>query len=539
MKKINPTTTKEWNNLKKDYCSIKNKRLIDFFNEAKKVNRFNEFSLKSNDLFLDFSKNHITGKILNNLIKLAESCELNDAIDKMFAGYKINETENRRVLHTFLRNPKKNNFIIDNKDISKDVNSLFKKIKIFSESIIDGQWRGFTNKKITDIVNIGIGGSYLGPSVVLDSLNFYKTNLNIHFISNIDAANFIKISKNLNPETTLFIISSKTFETDETIVNAKTAKNWIINFFKNKNSISKHFIAISANKKLAETFGINKHNIFEFWDWVGGRYSMWGAIGLTISLGIGFENFVLFLQGAHKIDLHFKNSNFNQNIPVILGLIGIWYINFFNYNNHIIAPYDHYLRNIPNYIQQLDMESNGKYTDRNGNIITTYKTGPIVFGGEGTDIQHSFFQSMHQGTNNFTIDFISSLTSLHGLKNHHDKLFCNFVAQSQALAFGDGQNNTTISRNKFTFIVGNRPNNSIVFNKLTPFVLGQIMSMYEHKIFVQGVIWNIFSFDQWGVQLGKKISTNIYKKLQNNIEFQNCYDVSTNGLINMYKNTIV
>lgn len=540
LKNISPNTTNEWRILLNHFNYIKKYTLTDFFISDK--NRFSKFNVKHDNIILDFSKNHILDHTIDLLVNLAKACDLQEAINKMFIGNKINCTENRGVLHVLLRSQVDSSFIYNGKNIYRDIKKLLFKMESFTDAILNNSWLGCTNKNITDIVNIGIGGSHIGPRMVVEALKYYKTNLNIHFVSNIDYANIHETLNILNPEQTLFIISSKTFTTEETLTNAKTAKDWFIKHVGNEKYVDKHFIAITAYKENAYNFGI-KNNIFQFWDWVGGRFSIWGAIGLTISLAIGFKNFTNFLNGAYNMDHHFKNSEFKKNIPVLLALINIWYINFFRISNHIILPYNYNLRYLPNYLQQLDMESNGKYINRDG-LHVNYKTGPIVFGESGTDAQHSFYQSLHQGTNLFTSDFIIGLNSLYHEDSHHIKLFANFIAQTQALAFGqdfkdvikdnieiDSVLNDEISHKK---CLGNRSSNVIIFNELTPYVLGNIIAMYEHKIFVEGVIWNIFSFDQWGVELGKNISKNIYQLLLKKSISNNNYDASTEALINIF-----
>lgn len=530
LKNINPIKTKIWESLTKHYKCIKNKSLKDLFKNDEK--RFDKFSIHWNDLFIDYSKNHINNDTKNLLIKLANYCFLPDAIKKMFSGDMINITEKRKVLHTALRDE---NFYIDKYNVSNTVKYVLNKMKIISNNIINGNWKGYTNEKITDIVNIGIGGSHLGPMMITNALKNYKNNLNIHFVSNIDSTNIFNILKKISPKKTLFIISSKSFDTEETIMNANTARKWFLEDAISKKNISKHFIALSSNINKVKDFGINEKNIFPLWSWVGGRFSIWSSIGLTICLSIGYSNFKSFLKGAHKMDEHFKNTPLNNNIPVLLGLIGIWYINFFGLNNHIILSYDEYLCDIYKYLQQLDMESNGKNIDRNGNFIS-YSTSPIIWGGVGTNVQHSFFQLLHQGTIKFSCDFIVGLKSLNNNYDHHSRLFSNFLAQSRALAFGneiDNNINPNNFKKIFKYIKGNNPSNSILFKKLTPSLLGSLISMYEHKIFVQGVIWNIFSFDQWGVEFGKKLSKKILLEITNkNINLN--YDSSTNGLINLY-----
>lgn len=517
---------------------IKNKHLKDLFIEEK--DRFNKFSINYENILLDYSKNHINNDIINSLIKLAESCKLSNAIKEMFSGVQINKTEKRSVLHTAMRNFSNNPIYIHKKNIMPDIKNILLKMKNFSKEILSGKWRGYTNKKITDIVNIGIGGSDLGPIMVTEALKHYKTALNIHFVSNIDASSLIDILKIINPEKTLFIIASKTFSTQETVTNAITAKTWFLKYAADKKHINKHFVAVSVNNIEVQKFGISNNNTFYFWDWIGGRYSLWGPIGLSICLYIGFNNFEKILQGAHKMDIHFKNTPFNKNIPVILALLSIWYINFFDINNHVIIPYEQYLHRFIDYIQQVDMESNGKNIDKNGCKIK-YSTGPIIWGGIGTNSQHSFFQSLHQGTSKSMCDFIITAQPIYNIKNHHEKLFANFLAQSYALAFGNNlftnkinyEDNSLIN---FKKIEGNNPVNLIILKNLTPFTLGNLISMYEHKIFVQGIIWNIYSFDQWGVEFGKKLANNILVDMKNNKIDKDKYDNSTINLIKNYKN---
>lgn len=464
----------------------------------------------------------------------------------MFSGDFINETENRAVLHIALRNRDNQPIYVNREDVMPAINSVLRQMKIFTNRVVSGEWKGYSNKEITDIVNIGIGGSDLGPVMVSEALKKYKTRLNVHFVSNVDATHIAETIKNLNPETTLFIIASKTFTTQETMSNAMTARKWFLENGGSKEAVSKHFAAISTNSSEVQKFGIDPENMFEFWDWVGGRYSLWSSIGLSICLAVGFDNFEQLLQGAYEMDQHFKNEEFHQNIPVILALIGIWYNNFFEAETLAILPYEQYLHRFPAYLQQGDMESNGKSVDRNGEIIR-YQTGPVIWGEPGTNGQHAFYQLIHQGSKLIPSDFIAGANSLNPIDNHHEKLLSNFFAQTEALAFGktesevidqliqQGKTDEEIEFLKsFKVFEGNIPTNSILYKKLTPKVLGSLIAMYEHKIFVQGVIWNIFSFDQWGVELGKELANKILPELENNKEIQS-HDSSTNGLINAYK----
>lgn len=514
------------------YETINKKHLKELFIEDK--NRFQKFTINYENIFLDYSKNKINDKILYLLIKLAKSCHLDTAIEEMFIGKPINRTENRSVLHTAMRNFSNEPILINNQNIMPDIKKIFLKMKDFSTKILSGAWRGYTNKRITDIVNIGIGGSDLGPMMVTEALKHYKKQLNIHFVSNIDASSIIEVLKIINSETTLFIIASKTFSTQETITNAITAKNWFLKYAKDKQYINKHFIAISVNHIEVIKFGINNDNTFSFWDWIGGRYSLWGPIGLSICLYIGFENFEQLLQGAYQMDIHFRNTPFNKNIPVILALLSIWYINFFDINNHLIIPYEQYLHKFTEYIQQVDMESNGKNIDQHGTKIQ-YNTGPIIWGGLGTNSQHSFYQALHQGTFKSMCDFIISAQPIYHIQDHHKKLFANYLAQSCTLAFGHQNFTTDNCLNKFKIIKGDHPINLIILKNITPRSLGNLIAMYEHKIFVQGIIWNIFSFDQWGVEFGKKLADSILLDIQHNIIDQTKYDDSTINLIKNYK----
>lgn len=541
---INPTETAAWKKLNKHFEEIKNQGLRDLFQNDQ--HRFENFHLKFEEILLDYSKNRIDAETMDLLVELAEECELKDAIEKQFSGDAINETENRSVLHTALRNRDNRPIYIDGKDVMPDVNAVLEQMKAFSRKVISGEWKGFSGKEITDIVNIGIGGSDLGPVMVIEGLKHYKTRLNLHFVSNVDGTHIAETLKELNPETTLFIIASKTFTTQETMTNAHSAREWFLNSKASETDIAKHFVALSTNQAEVEKFGIDAANMFQFWDWVGGRYSLWSAIGLSICLGVGYENFVELLEGAFAIDNHFRNEDFNENMPVVLALLGIWYNNFFGAESVAILPYEQYLSRFAAYFQQGDMESNGKYVDRSGNPVN-YQTGPIIWGEPGTNGQHAFYQLIHQGTKLIPCDFMAAANSLNPIGDHHDKLMSNFFAQTEALAFGkteeevvselktQGKSTPEIEFLKpFKIFEGNRPTNSILYKELNPKTLGSLIAMYEQKIFVQGVIWNIFSFDQWGVELGKQLANKILPELNSDVEITS-HDSSTNGLMNAYK----
>jgi glucose-6-phosphate isomerase len=541
----NPTKTKGWKNLIEHFKKMKNIHMRTLFDED--TERFKKFSIRFDDIFVDYSKNIITEETVKLLVGLAHKIGLRDAIEKMFTGDKINETENRAVLHTALRNRGNSPVYVDGKDIMPDVNATLKKMEEFSNKIISGKWKGFTYKKITDVVNIGIGGSDLGPVMVTECLKPYaKEGLSVHFVSNVDGTHIVENLKRLNPETTLFMIASKTFTTQETMTNAFSARDWFLQYAKEKKHISKHFVAISTNKEKVEEFGIDKNNIFVFWEWVGGRYSLWSAIGLSVACYIGFENFTELLQGAFEMDKHFRDAPFEKNIPVILGLIGIWYNNFFGAQTEVILPYDQYMHRFPAYFQQGNMESNGKSVDRNGKKVN-YQTGPIIWGEPGTNGQHAFYQLIHQGTKLIPADFLAPAISHNPIGEHHNILLSNFFAQTEALLHGktkkeaieelkeDGESGDEIQKlYPYKIFEGNRPTNSILFKKLTPRILGSLIAMYEHKIFVQGVIWNIFSFDQWGVELGKQLAKKILPELNDDRPVDS-HDSSTNGLINAFK----
>ncbi|HTK21223.1 MAG TPA: glucose-6-phosphate isomerase [Mucilaginibacter sp.] len=541
---IDFTTTQAYKYLADHYIDITSKSLKDLFKADNE--RFEKFSLKFNDILLDYSKNRIDDETVALLIQLAKECRVKDAAEAMFSGERINATENRPVLHIALRNRSNSPIYVDGQDVMQDVNRVLDQMKNFSEAIISGSWKGYTCKDITDVVNIGIGGSDLGPVMVTEALRPYKNHLKMHFVSNVDATHIVEALKPLNPETTLFLIASKTFTTQETMANAHSARDWFIAGGGKDGDVAKHFAALSTNADAVSKFGIDTKNMFEFWDWVGGRYSLWSAIGLSISLSIGFENFAELLTGSHQMDQHFKNTELEQNLPVILALVGIWYNNFFESETEAILPYDQYMHRFAAYFQQGDMESNGKHVDRNGNTVD-YSTGPIIWGEPGTNGQHAFYQLIHQGTKLIPCDFIAPAISHNPLGEHHQMLLSNFFAQTEALMNGKtreevvaelkaaGKSDAEIEKlAPFKEFDGNRPTNSILVKKITPRTLGSLIAMYEHKIFVQGIIWNIYSFDQWGVELGKQLAGKILPELRNNDEVSS-HDSSTNGLINQYK----
>ena len=513
LKNINPTSTSAWKKLVDHFNDIENIHIKDLHKDE---NRKNKFSIEFDDLLVDFSNNRITSKTISLLVDLANEIDLKDAIEKQFSGAIINETENRAVLHTALRSNSEEPILVNGKNIKPQIQAALRKIRSFSNKVISGKWKGYSGLSITDIVNIGIGGSDLGPDMVVESLQFYKNNLNTHFVSNIDGDHVSEIIKNLNPETTLFVIVSKTFTTQETITNAETLKNW---FLKSATifDIPKHFVAVSSNLKAVDSFGIDKSNVFPMWDWVGGRFSLWSAVGLSISLSVGFDNYKDLLDGAEEMDTHFRNEKFEKNIPVLLALISIWYNNFFKAESEAVLPYSQYLSKLPSYLQQAIMESNGKSIDRNGERIE-YQTGTIIWGSTGTNMQHAFMQLIHQGTKLIPTDFIGYKESLHGLKDHHKKLMANYNGQIEALAFGKTKEEAHLELKfsgdidkitqllPFKVFEGNRPSNSILFDSLTPKSLGKLIALYEHKIFVQGIVWNIFSYDQFGVELGKELA---------------------------------
>ena len=545
LKKINPTETQSWKDLVDHFKEMQSVHMKDLF--ADDPDRFKKYSIRFDGILVDYSKNIITEDTLTLLLKLTDDVGLRDALNNMFTGERINETEDRAVLHTALRNRINTPVCVNDKDVMPEVKAVLSKMKDFSEKIISGEWKGFTGKKITDIVNIGIGGSDLGPVMVTECLRPYANEgLEVHFVSNVDGTHITETLKPLNPETTLFLIASKTFTTQETMTNAFEAREWFLKCAKDRACVAKHFVALSTNIEKVEEFGIDKDNMFVFWDWVGGRYSLWSAIGLSIACYIGYENYAELLQGAFEMDSHFKESPFERNIPVILALIGIWYNNFFGAQTEVILPYDQYMHRFPAYFQQGNMESNGKSVDRNGNRVN-YQTGPVIWGEPGTNGQHAFYQLIHQGTKIIPADFLAPAISHNRIGEHHNILLSNFFAQTEALLNGktkeevieelkrDGRSDNEIQKlYPHKIFEGNRPTNSILFNKLTPRELGSLIAMYEHKIFVQGVIWNIFSFDQWGVELGKQLAKKILPELGDDKQVDS-HDSSTNGLINTFK----
>ena len=543
MQKINPTTTVAWQALEAHKAD--NLTIPQLF--AENPNRFEQYSLNFADqILVDYSKNAINEKTLGLLRQLANECGLASATEAMFTGQKINRTENRAVLHTALRNRSNTSVLVDDKDVMPEVNAVLAKMKDFCERVISGEWKGYTGKAITDVINIGIGGSDLGPYMVTEALRPYKNHLTMHFVSNVDGTHIAETLKKVNPETTLVLVASKTFTTQETMTNAHTARDWLLATAKDESAVAKHFAALSTNAKEVEKFGIDINNMFEFWDWVGGRYSLWSAIGLSIALSIGFENFEQLLSGAHEMDKHFRTAPIEQNIPATLALVGIWNSNFLGAETEALLPYDQYLHRFAAYFQQGNMESNGKFVGRDGKAVN-YQTGPIVWGEPGTNGQHAFYQLIHQGTKIIPCDFIAPAQTHNAVGDHHAKLLSNFFAQTEALAFGKSKEvveQEFLQAGKkleevaeivpFKVFTGNKPTNSILVQKITPFTLGALIAMYEHKIFVQGVIFNIYSFDQWGVELGKQLANRILPELQSN-EKVTSHDSSTNGLINQFK----
>ena len=545
LQSINPTRTRSWQKLVNHYSAMKQVKMNSLFKDD--PSRFEKFSLSFNDLLVDYSKNLLTEETLILLQALARECRLAEAIEAMFSGEKINATEGRAVLHAALRNKSTNPVLADGKDIMPLVHAALKKMEVFANKITSASWQGFTHKPIKNIVNIGIGGSDLGPVMVTEALKRYATfGITPYFVSNVDGTHITEVLKGVNAEETLFMIASKTFTTQETMTNAHTARQWLLDQGANPADIAKHFVALSTNASAVAEFGIDPDNMFEFWDWVGGRYSLWSSIGLSIACTIGFDNFDELLTGAFEMDQHFKSTPFEHNIPVILALIGLWYGNFFGSESEAILPYDQYLHRFAAYFQQGNMESNGKYTDRNGDKVD-YQTGPIVWGEPGTNGQHAFYQLIHQGTKLIPCDFLAPAISHNPKGDHHEKLLSNFFAQTEALMAGKSieqvkhelkaQGLTKQEIDKlapFKVFEGNKPTNSIMFTKLTPKVLGSLIALYEHKIFVQGILWNIYSFDQWGVELGKVLAKKILPELSGTAKIFT-HDSSTNGLINAYK----
>lgn len=543
--KINPTTTAAWQQLKQHHAEMSVVKMRELFGNDPK--RFEQFCLRFDDIVFDYSKNIITDKTLGLLLQLANECRLKDAIEAMFNGDIINATEQRSVLHTALRNFSKNPVFAEGNNVMPEVKKVLRRMSKFCEAVHSGEHRGYSGKRIKYIVNIGIGGSDLGPLMVTEALRPYKVeDMECYFVSNVDGTHIAETLKKVNPERTLFLIASKTFTTQETMTNAQTARQWFLKKAKNEKHIAQHFAALSTNEKEVVKFGIDRNNMFEFWDWVGGRYSLWSAIGLSIALFIGYKNFEQLLKGAHSTDLHFRNTPFEENIPVLMGLIGLWYTNFFGSQTEAILPYDQYMHRFAAYFQQGNMESNGKSTDRNGEAVD-YSTGPVIWGEPGTNGQHAFYQLIHQGTLLIPCDFIAPAQTHNPIGDHHQKLLSNFFAQTEALMNGkteeeaqkemENQGLTTEQIAKllpFKLFAGNKPTNSFLVKKITPFTLGQMIALYEHKIFTQGIIWNIYSFDQWGVELGKQLANKILPELENKEPVTN-HDASTNGLINAYK----
>ncbi|MBL7703752.1 MAG: glucose-6-phosphate isomerase [Ferruginibacter sp.] len=524
--KINPTTTLSWQALQQHRQLFENVQMKDlFFNDA---DRFNKFSIRMGDILFDYSKNIITENTVEILLELAKDCKLKEAIEAMFSGEKINGTENRAVLHTALRNFSGKPVLTDDVDVMPAVTRVQKQMKKFCADVHSGEWMGYTGKKIKYIVNIGIGGSDLGPVMVTEALKpYWVEGIETYFVSNVDGTHIVETLKKVNAEETLFLIASKTFTTQETMTNANTARQWFLQQAGDDKHIAKHFAALSTNDKEVVKFGIDPNNMFVFWDWVGGRYSLWSAIGLSIALTIGYDHFEELLKGAHTTDIHFRETSFDKNIPVLMALIGIWYGNFFGTRTEAILPYDQYMHRFAAYFQQGNMESNGKYVDRNGEKVA-YATGPVIWGEPGTNGQHAFYQLIHQGSQIIPCDFIAPAISHNPSGDHHQKLVSNFFAQTEALMNG------TTHENPYRIFEGNRPTNSFLIKQITPFTLGQLTALYEHKIFVQGVIWNIYSFDQWGVELGKALASKVLPELEDE-EPVTSHDSSTNGLINAYK----
>jgi glucose-6-phosphate isomerase len=546
LERINPTSTQAWFVLKKHYEEEMNrKQMKDLF--AADPSRFENYSITTSEILFDYSKNIITDKTLQLLFQLANECGLQKAITAQFEGKAINETEKRAVLHTALRNFSGSPVLVDEQDVMPEIFRVQKQMKTFCDNIHSGEHKGYTGKKITTIVNIGIGGSDLGPVMVTEALKpYWVEGIQIYFVSNVDGTHIAETLKKVNAEETLFLIASKTFTTQETMTNAHTARVWFLEKAMDEKHIATHFVALSTNEKAVNTFGISSKNMFEFWDWVGGRYSLWSAIGLSIALTIGYENFELLLKGAHQADLHFKKEKFENNIPVIMALLGIWYTNFFGSQSEAILPYDQYMHRFSAYFQQGNMESNGKFIDRNGTAVN-YTTGPVIWGEPGTNGQHAFYQLIHQGTLVIPCDFIAPAISHNPIGDHHDKLLSNYFAQTEALLNGKTNKEVVaeLKENKksakeiealapFKVFTGNKPTNSFLIKKITPETLGFLIATYEHKIFTQGVIWNIFSYDQWGVELGKQLANKILPELSDSRKVIN-HDSSTNGLINQFK----
>lgn len=541
LQNTNPTSTTAWNEIQNHFETMKNISMKSMFQQD--YSRASKFHIKWNDFLIDYSKNRINQETMDLLVKLANEVHLKEAISGYFDGEIINKTENRAVLHTALRAPEHTVVNVDGQNIIPEIYEVKSKIKTFTNEILNGDRKGYTGKAFTDVVNIGIGGSDLGPAMVVEALQFYKNHLNVHFVSNVDGDHVNEIIKKLNPETTLFVIVSKTFTTQETLTNSETIRTWFLKSAKQED-VAKHFVAVSTNIKNVTAFGIDANNVFPMWDWVGGRFSLWSAVGLSISLAVGFDNFDKVLKGANEMDEHFKTAAFDKNIPVVLALLSIWYNNFFGAETEALIPYTQYLQKLAPYLQQGIMESNGKSIGRDGKPVN-YQTGTIIWGEPGTNSQHAFFQLIHQGTKLIPTDFIGFVNSLYGNKDHHDKLMSNFFAQTEALLNGKTQEQVRnefekqgLSSEKTDYLTpfkvfeGNKPTNTILINSLTPETLGSLVAMYEHKIFVQGIIWNIFSYDQWGVELGKQLATSILEEI--NTKSLNKHDSSTAFLLHHY-----
>ncbi|OIP99221.1 MAG: glucose-6-phosphate isomerase [Zetaproteobacteria bacterium CG2_30_46_52] len=542
---MKPTAQPSWKTLQAESETMKQVQMTDLF--ANNPKRAEAFTLTLRDLYVDYSKNIITDTTMKHLMQLAKEQDVTGWIQKMFRGEKINNTENRAVLHTALRNRESTPVTVDGKDVMPGINGVLEQMRGFTEAVRNGEWLGSTGKRITDIVNIGIGGSDLGPLMACEALKPYaKDNLNVHFVSNVDGTHIVETLKHLSRESTLFVIVSKTFTTPETMTNAKTARGWFLTRGGTRSSIGKHFVAVSSNTKRAEDFGIDAEHIFEFWDWVGGRYSLWSAVGLSIALYLGMENFEALLAGAYEMDKHFETAPIEQNIPVVLAMLGVWYHNFFESGSHAILAYDQYLHRFPAYLQQADMESNGKSVTRTGEKVD-YKTGPIIWGESGTNGQHAFYQLIHQGTHIIPCDFIAPIETQNPIADHHEKLLSNFFAQTEALMVGRSADKARqnleakgLSAEEINLLIphqtfsGNRPTNSILFQKLDPFTLGMITAMYEHKVFVQSVIWDVNAFDQWGVELGKELANVVLPELSDFVPM-GAHDSSTLSLIETYK----
>jgi glucose-6-phosphate isomerase len=535
--KINPTETESWKKLQQHFEEMKNVHIKDMFTEDPE--RFQKFSFAVPEIICDFSKNIINDTTINLLLQLADECGLREAIDAMFMGEKINETEDRSVLHTALRNFSGEPVVSDGKDVMPAIKKVLDQMKNFCSRVHSGEWKGYSGKKIKYFVNIGIGGSDLGPVMVTEALKpYWVEGIQPYFVSNIDGSDLAEVLKKITPDETIFLIASKTFTTQETMTNAHSARDWFMKTAPNEKAVAQHFVALSTNEKDVKAFGIDTENMFVFWDWVGGRYSLWSAIGLSIALTVGYDNFENLLKGAYIADRHFRENAFGKNVPVLMALISLWYINFFGAQSEAILPYDQYMHRFPAYFQQGNMESNGKHTDRNGNRVT-YATGPVIWGEPGTNGQHAFYQLIHQGTLLVPCDFIVPVLTHNPMGEHHRILLSNFFAQTEALM--NGKTRQQLVEEKvpdavipFKEFEGNKPTNSFLVTEITPATLGELIALYEHKIFVQGIIWNIYSFDQWGVELGKQLAKQILPELQDAAEITS-HDASTNGLINAYK----